>query len=202
MKEKKGEYPFGDAGQLISLGVFIVVWVGDSFLLRKSTFLSDYVPLYIRLFILGFTLIVAMYLFNSGHVVVSHEQRPKSVVANGAFRYVRHPLYLASIFTYLGLTVSTVSLFSLALFVGIFVFHNYIASYEEKLLDERFGEEYRKYKRRTGKWVPRIGKTGVSPSRADTGLRSFIKICRHLFLQFGGGQVIICRHCKNFRRVD
>jgi protein-S-isoprenylcysteine O-methyltransferase Ste14 len=158
MKESKGEHPFGDAGQLISLGVFLVVWVGDSFFMRKSTFLSDYVPLYIRLIILGLTLITATYLFSSGHVVVSDEQRPNSVVANGAFRYVRHPLYLASIFTYLGLAFSTVSLFSLALFVGIFVFHNYIASYEEKLLDEKFGEDYRKYKRRTGKWVPRIGK--------------------------------------------
>ncbi len=157
MKEKKGEHPFGDAGQLILLGVFLVVWVGDSFFLRKSTFLSDYVPLYIRLFILGLTLIAAIYLFRSGHVVVSHEQRPNNVVASGAFRYVRHPLYLASILTYLGLTVSTVSLFSLVLFVGIFVFHNYIASYEEKLLDVRFGEEYRKYKRRTGKWMPKIG---------------------------------------------
>ena len=158
MKEKKGEHPFGDAGQLILLGVFLVVWVGDSFFLRKSTFLSDYVPLYIRIVILGLTLIAAMYLFRSGHVVVSHEQRPNSVVATGAFRYVRHPLYLASILTYLGLTVLTVSLFSLVLFVGIFVFHNYIASYEEKLLDARFEEEYREYKRRTGKWVPRIGK--------------------------------------------
>ena len=158
MKEKKGEHPLGDAGQLILLGVFLVVWVWDSFFLRKSTFLSDYVPLYIRIVILSLTLIAAMYLFRSGHVVVSHEQRPNSVVASGAFRYVRHPLYLASILTYLGLTVSTVSLFSLVLFVGIFVFHNYIASYEEKLLDARFGEEYRKYKKRTGKWVPRIGK--------------------------------------------
>ena len=70
---------------------------------------------------------------------------------------MRHPLYLASILTYLGLAVSMVSPFSLLLFAGIFVFHNYIASYEEKLLDARFGEEYRKYKRRTGKWVPRIG---------------------------------------------
>lgn len=158
MKEKKGEHPFGDAGQLLLLGVFLVVWVGDSFFLRKSTFLSDYLPLYFRLIILGLTLITAMLLFRSGHVVVSHEQRPNGVVATGAFRYVRHPLYLASILTYLGLTISTVSLFSLALFVGIFVFHNCIASYEEKLLEAKFGEEYRNYKKRTGKWVPRKGK--------------------------------------------
>ena len=40
MKEKNGEHPFGDAGQLILLGVFLVVWVGDSFFLRKTNFLS------------------------------------------------------------------------------------------------------------------------------------------------------------------
>ena len=39
----------------------------------------------------------------------------------------------------------------------IFVFYNYIASYEEKLLDERFGEDYIRYEKGTGKWVPRIG---------------------------------------------
>ncbi|MDP2815153.1 MAG: isoprenylcysteine carboxylmethyltransferase family protein, partial [Rectinemataceae bacterium] len=146
MKEKNGEHPFGDAGQLILLGVFLIVWIGDSFFLHKSTFLSDYVPLYIRLVILGLTLAAAMYLFRSGHVVVSHEQRPNSVVATGSFLYVRHPLYLASILTYLGLTVSTASLFSLALLAGIFVFYNYIASYEEELLETKFGDEYRKYK--------------------------------------------------------
>lgn len=158
MKDKKGEHPFGDAGQLILLGVYLVVWGGDSFFLRKSTFLSDSVPLYIRVVISGLSFVAAMYLFRSGHVVVSHEQRPDSVVAAGAFRYVRHPLYLASILTYLGLTTSTASLLSLALLVGIFVFHDFIATYEEKLLEKRFGEEYRKYKQRTGKWVPRIDK--------------------------------------------
>ena len=170
MKEKKGEHPFGDAGQLVLLGVFLVVWVGDSFFLRKSTFQSDYVPLYICLVILGFTLIAAIYLFRSGHVVVSHEQRPNRVVATGAFRYVRHPLYLASILTYLGLTVLTVSLFSFAILVGIFVFHNYIASYEEKLLDTRFGEEYRKYKKKTGKWVPIIIKKSLIRKRKDSSM--------------------------------
>ncbi len=158
IKEKNGEHPFGDAGQLILLGVFLIVWIGDSFFLHRSTFLSDYLPLYIRLIILGLTLAAAMYLLRSGHVVVSHEQRPNSVVATGAFRYVRHPLYLGSILTYLGLTVSTGSLFSLALLLGIFVFHNYIANYEENLLETKYGEEYRKYKMRTGKWMPRKGK--------------------------------------------
>jgi protein-S-isoprenylcysteine O-methyltransferase Ste14 len=157
MKERKGEHPFGDAGQLILLGLFLVVWAGDSFFLHKSTFVSDYVPLFIRLVILVLVLIPSVYLSMSGHVVVAHSERPNAVVSTGAFRYVRHPLYLAAILFYLGLTVFTASLFSLFLLVIIFVVYNYIASYEERLLETKFGEDYVTYKNRTGKWVPRIG---------------------------------------------
>ncbi|NIQ39665.1 MAG: DUF1295 domain-containing protein [Proteobacteria bacterium] len=160
MREKRGEHPLGDTGQLIFLGLFLAVWAVDSFFLRISTFLPYFLPLHIRLVILSLALITAAYLFISGHVVVSHEQRPTAVVSTGAFRYVRHPLYLASILVYLGLSFSTGSLFSLALLLVIFFFYDYIASYEEKLLDKKFGEDYREYKKRTGKWVPRIGTRG------------------------------------------
>jgi protein-S-isoprenylcysteine O-methyltransferase Ste14 len=158
MKKRSGEHPFGDTGQLILLGLFLVVWIADSFFLHKSTFLSDYVPLWIRLLILGFALSAGMLLFKSGHVVVERSERPEDVMVTGAFRYVRHPLYLASILTYLGLTVPTMSIFSFVLLIGIFIFYNYIAGYEEKLLEIRFGDEYRRYKKRTGKWVPRINR--------------------------------------------
>lgn len=158
MKEKNGEHPFGDAGQFILLALFLIVWISDSFFLRTSTFLSDVIPLYIRLVFLGLTLVTAAYLSMSGHGPVCREQRGTKVVSSGAFRYMRHPLYSACLLFYLGLAVSTASIFSLAFFVVIFVFYNYIASYEERLLDEKFGEEYREYKRRTGKWVPGIGK--------------------------------------------
>lgn len=157
MKEKNGEHPLGDAGQLILFGLFLVTWILDSFILHRSTFLADDIPLVIRLIFLGAALAAAVYLFKSGHVVVSGEQRPTTVVSSGAFRYVRHPLYLGSILVYLGLTVSTASLFCLALLVVIVVFYNYIAGYEEKLLEVKFGEDYIAYKKNTGKWIPRIG---------------------------------------------
>ncbi len=48
------------------------------------------------------------------------------------------------------------SLFSLALLIPVFIFYNYIATYEEKLLEEKFGAAYRDYKKRTGKWLPKI----------------------------------------------
>jgi protein-S-isoprenylcysteine O-methyltransferase Ste14 len=83
-------------------------------------------------------------------------------VTNGAFRYVRHPLYLAGILSYLGLAISTFSLASLALVLGIFIFYDYIAGYEERLLEAKFGNKYRTYKHGTGKWVPRISTERLS----------------------------------------
>ena len=129
MKEKNGEHPLGDAGQLILFGLFLVIWILDSFILHRSTFLADRIPLVIRLIILAAALAAAFYLFKSGHVVVSGGQRPTTVVSTGAFRYVRHPLYLGSILIYFGFTVSTASLFCLGLLVVIVVFYNFIASY-------------------------------------------------------------------------
>ncbi len=161
MKEKKGEHPFGDAGQILALVVFLVVWAGDSFLLQKSTFLSRYVPLSVRLAFFLLSLVASMYLFKSGHVAVSGEERPKKILTTGAFGQVRHPLYLASLLTYLGLTVSTASLFSLALWVGIFIFYDYIAGYEEKIMESRFQDAYRDYKGRTGKWLPNRREKGL-----------------------------------------
>ncbi|KPJ61695.1 MAG: hypothetical protein AMJ46_00085 [Latescibacteria bacterium DG_63] len=167
MRGKNGEHPLGDTGQLVLLGLFLIVWAADSFLLRKSTFLSGYIPPYIRLVILILALITATYLFLRGHIVVEHEKRPAGVMTTGAFRYVRHPLYLASILFYLGLTLSTVSLFSVALLVVVFIFYDYIATYEEKQMEIKFGETYRNYMRETGKWVPRISAAGSEASRSD-----------------------------------
>jgi protein-S-isoprenylcysteine O-methyltransferase Ste14 len=158
MQEKNGEHPFGDAGQLILFGLFMVLWILDSFILHRSTVLANFISLALRLVILGVSLITAFYLFKSGHVVVSGNQRPTQVVSTGAFRYVRHPLYLGSILIYFGLTVSTASLFCLGLLVVIILFYNYIAGYEEKLLEVKMGEAYTAYQKSTGKWIPQLGK--------------------------------------------
>jgi len=154
MKEKNGEHPLGDAGQLILFGLFLVIWILDSFILHHSTFLADSIPLLIRLIILGVAFAAAFYLFKSGHVVISGDQRATEVVSAGAFRYVRHPLYLGSILIYFGMTVSTASLFCLTLLVLIALFYNYVAGYEEKLLEVKLGQNYIAYKNKTGKWIP------------------------------------------------
>ncbi len=166
MHRKNGEHPLGDAGQLISLALFLLAWVGDSFFLRVSTFLSDFVSVYLRLVLAAIVLTIAAYLARSGHTVVNPEGREAGVVSTGAFRYVRHPLYLASILFYVSLTVATASLLSLVLSAGIAVFYNHIASYEERELEAKYPEEYSKYREETRKWLPLSRKyAGSAPDR-------------------------------------
>ncbi len=156
MKEKNGEHPFGDAGQFMLAVLFIMVWATDSFFLRRSTFLSDIIPLKIRLPFTSLAIATALFLAWSGHSVISRKQRPAGIKVTGAFRFVRHPLYLASILSYLGLAISTASLFSLVLLAAGCVFYNYIAGYEERLLEVKFGNEYLNYKNKTARWLPGV----------------------------------------------
>jgi protein-S-isoprenylcysteine O-methyltransferase Ste14 len=156
LKEKNGEHPFGHAGQLIALAVFMAVWVADSFFGHWSTIPTRYVPFAARLALLGLALLTAVSLIRSAAAVHHLEQQPDHVVTTGPFHRVRHPIYLGVMLVYLGMALATASLFSLALLVGIFFFYNSIAGYEERLLEARFGEAYKEYKARTGKWVPKF----------------------------------------------
>jgi protein-S-isoprenylcysteine O-methyltransferase Ste14 len=156
MKEKQGEHPFGDAGQLIAFGIFVIVWVADSFFLKISTQPASFVTFYMRIIIALVILTVSLYLLSASHKVAAGENRPQKVISDGVFRYLRHPLYMSAILFYLVLIVSTLSIISFALWIAIFIFYNYIAGYEEKLMEMKYGEEYISYKQITGKWLPKL----------------------------------------------
>jgi len=158
LKEKNGEHPVGDAMQLMLLGLFFVVWVFDSFLLPRTTFAAAYLPLPVRLVPTGVVLLLGFLFAWAARSVVDNNGGPKSVRTSGVFRYVRHPLYLGALLFYLALTIATCSLISFGLLVVIFLFYNYIAGYEEKLMLRRFDDEYRDYMEKTGKWIPRPGR--------------------------------------------
>jgi protein-S-isoprenylcysteine O-methyltransferase Ste14 len=155
MKERKGEHPYGDIGQLVCLVLFAIVWVTDSFFWHATTFLSIYVPYYVNRIVLVVLVAAALYLFYSSRVVIRRD-RPTEVITTGPYRYMRHPMYLAAILGYLAAAFSSVSIVSLALILPIFVFYDHIASYEEKLLEQKFGQDYKTYEAKTGKWLPKI----------------------------------------------
>jgi len=167
MKERRGEHPFGDAGQLILAVIYLVVWGCDTFVFHWSTFLKAGVPEWIRDTLMALAAFGAVALFVGGRTVISGA-RPDHVVDSGPFHFVRHPLYLAALLGYFAFAVSSLSLIALALIIPVFFFYDFIAGYEQKLLEEKFGDAYRDYEARTGKWLPGLGRgrtEAVRPGR-------------------------------------
>ena len=156
-KDLVGEHPFGDAGQVILLIVFLALWALDSFVFRLSTFLADSIHLFIRIALAGIILAVGFYLGKKSMRMVFTEKRDApQVIKNEIYSQVRHPMYLAMILFYAALILSTLSLLSLAMGILIFFFYNFIAAYEEKLLEEKLGQEYLEYKNKVPRWFPRM----------------------------------------------
>jgi len=158
-KDLAGEHPFGDAGQLVLLFVFLIVWAADSFFLKLTTQYAIGFPGEIQISLMMITFLCSAYLASSGLRIVFTEVREQpAVITKGVFGIVRHPIYLGSILFYLGLILSTLSLLSLVVWFIIILFYNFISSHEEKLLLQRFGRDYKDYMRQVPMWLPRLKK--------------------------------------------
>ncbi len=106
---------------------------------------------------------VGLLLLERGHHALGKNFHPtletspdQELVTAGPYQYVRHPLYLAFL-----LMLTSTGLLSSNWFIGV-VGVLLIASVtvvripaEETFLDQRFGERYREYRRRTPALVPR-----------------------------------------------
>jgi len=80
------------------------------------------------------------------------------LVTWGPYRYVRHPSYLAYFLMFPGLVLAWLNLLAVPSMIAVPGYY-YIVENEEKILIERFGDEYRRYREKTGRFFPRLGKT-------------------------------------------
>jgi protein-S-isoprenylcysteine O-methyltransferase Ste14 len=156
-KDLIGEHKIGDAGQALFAVLFGIVYVADSFIFRFSTFLNDYVPNIIRVISGTIVLIVAGLLSFKGLRTVFDEVREKpEVIRKGVFSIVRHPVYLGEILLYMGLIFFSLSIASIVIWFLAVIFLYYISRYEEKILLDYFGVEYRDYMNEVPMWIPKI----------------------------------------------
>ncbi|WP_334189162.1 methyltransferase family protein [Noviherbaspirillum sp.] len=84
--------------------------------------------------------------------------RPKpdgELVTSGAYRFVRHPIYLGVLLACLGIALATTSGLRLGLTLILFIFFDMKARKEERWLAERY-PDYAQYQARVKKLIPWI----------------------------------------------
>ena len=112
--------------------------------------------------ILGLTLFVigSVYRFicvaYAGPGTRSRDKGPDQLTVSGPFAVHRNPIYTGNIFIYSGIaTISNVFFpyFLVIVFLFFFIQYNFIISFEEDFLTEKFGGEYLDYKQKGGRWL-------------------------------------------------
>ena len=78
------------------------------------------------------------------------------LVKHGIYKHIRHPISLAAIIYDVGIPLFFSSLYGFLLMLGLIPLMLYRIKIEEKMLIEKFGDEYREYMKKTKKLIPFI----------------------------------------------
>lgn len=113
-----------------------------------SIFLGIMLPISNMIILIGIFLII----FGWRRIFRAKDQ----LVTTGIYGHVRHPQYLGFLLLTLGINVLWITVSTLILWPILFILYYRLAKEEEKRMEERFGEEYRKYKNTVPMFIPHI----------------------------------------------
>ena len=83
--------------------------------------------------------------------------KDQTLVKSGIYTYIRHPSYLGSLLSFLGLGIVFNNWITFAvIFIPILISFLYRISIEEKVLIEAFGNQYREYVEHSNRLIPGI----------------------------------------------
>lgn len=139
---------------------FVLIWIIDSSIYRISTFLNDFVLFEIRLIIFIVVFVIALtFILLSHRALFKSHQPSNSLITNGILGYVRNPMYLGILLIYIAFIFLSISLISIGVFIIIFLVYDWMVNFEEKILENLFGNKYLEYKKKVPKWFPNPFKT-------------------------------------------
>ena len=81
---------------------------------------------------------------------------PEKLIKHGMYEHVRHPIYLAMLLYTAGIPLFFSSLYGFTPTLGFVPLILYRIKIEEKMLTEKFRDEYREYMKNTKKLIPFI----------------------------------------------
>ena len=85
-------------------------------------------------------------------------RREHTLVTHGPYRWVRHPFYGVVLLWGLSMTLLTANWLIAVLGLAAIAMLVRRTTIEEAKLTERFGDEYRSYAAKTGRFFPRLGR--------------------------------------------
>jgi protein-S-isoprenylcysteine O-methyltransferase Ste14 len=143
-------------GPVLLLGMLLIEGVAYFIHLRKPLPLSLPIPIQI-----GGTVLFAL-IFFTGYLsfIVTYLKHSvgKKVIKSGPYRLVRHPLYAADLITIpavIAIWFNDLN-FVIAWIVAC-AFLSQAVKFEERFMEERFGEDYRAYKKKVPSIIPYKG---------------------------------------------
>jgi protein-S-isoprenylcysteine O-methyltransferase Ste14 len=121
--------------------------------LRGATLLVVRIPVSLPFLVLSFIL------FRSSHREIFDSERERTtVISDGVYGIVRHPMYLGAILLYVAVLILTLSVAAFGVWILVVAFYCYIARYEERILIDALGGDYRDYMAAVPMFVPRLRK--------------------------------------------
>jgi protein-S-isoprenylcysteine O-methyltransferase Ste14 len=107
------------------------------------------------MFIIGLIIsISAQVTINTNYSWTLEIREGHTLVENGLYKYVRHPIYLGTFIRVIAIPIYMSSFSGFLLGLLSIPVLNYRISLEERMLIEEFGEEYKQYRERTWKLFP------------------------------------------------
>lgn len=119
-------------------------------------------PEWARWFGFGFGIIVVGLIYwlfisiQAGITPVSVTRKNHKLVTHGIYRWVRHPLYTIGSSLYISFGLMSDNWFIILMGIVAFIVMAIRTPKEEANLIEKFGDEYREYMKRTGRFLPKF----------------------------------------------
>jgi protein-S-isoprenylcysteine O-methyltransferase Ste14 len=149
--ELKRLFCVGPIGFLLT----IIIWVGAIKLENAMDIPKMIINPTFKNFLLIIFLIDAVYLFLGSQLTLKPKERGKVLITHGPFRYIRHPIYSAIIFSGSGImAVWNESWIVLAFVLPLSLFWSWLVQKEENYMITIFGKQYEEYQEKTGQFLP------------------------------------------------
>ncbi len=83
-----------------------------------------------------------------------HKAKGKHLVKDGIYHYIRHPQYLGFLMLTLGMNIQYTTIPTLLMWPLLIILYYRLARQEEQEVEEKFGQEYEEYKKKTPMFFP------------------------------------------------